>query len=106
MTWEEIKQRYPDKWVGLGGFGGMTAGTLYKIHLFRCGDLVYHECPIIASRIYLPCQMIISATMFSKLIYEIDDHHHKLNITIPDTESYIRNITVEDKNGKLYVLCG
>ena len=49
--------------------------------------------------------MIISATMFSGLIYEIDTKNHKLNITIPNDESLIRNLRIQDSNGKLHVLC-
>ena len=88
-----------------GGFGGMTKGTLYRLPLFRCGDLIFPEMPIIASRINLPCQMLLTATMFSGLIYEVDDHNHKFNVTIPDKESHIRKLTIEDKNGILHVLC-
>ncbi|MBR3621908.1 MAG: hypothetical protein IKN43_00970 [Selenomonadaceae bacterium] len=87
------------------GFGGKTFGTLYRLPFFRCGDLIYPNFPIIASNIDLPCQILIPATMFSNLIYEIDDYHHKLNITIPNTESNVRNMKVENKNGVLYVLC-
>ncbi|MBO6178646.1 MAG: hypothetical protein J6O04_05710 [Selenomonadaceae bacterium] len=88
-----------------GGFGGMTTGTLYRIPLFRCGDLMFPELPIIASHSELSCQMILSATMFSGLIYEIDDFHHNFNVTIPDKESLVRKLVVEDNNGKLHVLC-
>lgn len=88
-----------------GGFGGMTTGTLYRIPLFRCGELIFPELPIIAAQIDLPCQMLLSATMFGGLIYEIDDCHHQFNVTVPDRESLIRKLTVEDKNGKMYVLC-
>ena len=66
-----------------GGFGGMTT----------------------ASHSELSCQMILSATMFSGLIYEIDDFHHNFNVTIPDKESLVRKLVVEDNNGKLHVLC-
>ena len=38
--------------------------------------------------------MILSVSMFSKLRYEIDDEHHKLNVTIPDTQSTVRNLTI------------
>jgi len=88
-----------------GGFGGMTTGTLYRLSLFQCGDLMFPELPIIASRINLPCQMLLTATMFSGLIYEVDDHNHRFNVTIPDKESHIRKLTIEDRNGKLHVLC-
>lgn len=48
--------------------------------------------------------MILSATMFRNLMYEIDDKNHKLNVTIPDGESEIRNLIIRDSNGKLHVL--
>lgn len=89
-----------------GGFGGMTTGTLYRLPLFRCGELIYPEFPVIASRIDLPCQMLLSATMFSGLIYEIDDCHHKFNVTVPDHESHVRKLTIADRGGRLHVLCG
>lgn len=43
--------------------------------------------------------------MFHGLIYEIDDRNHKLNITIPDDENTVRNLKIEDANGRLHVLC-
>lgn len=89
-----------------GGFGGMTTGTLYKLPVFRCGDLIYPEMPVIASHINLPCQMILSAPMFDNLIYEIDNYNHKFSVTIPDKESVVRNLKIVDKNGSLHILCG
>ena len=67
-------------------------GTLYRIPTFRCGTLLYPEFPIIASRMDLPC-------------HEVDDCNHKFNVTIPEKESHVRNLAVEDRNGKLHVLC-
>ena len=49
--------------------------------------------------------LILSATMFQKLIYEIDDKNHKFNVTIPEEESAIRNLKIEDSNGRLHILC-
>lgn len=88
-----------------GGFGGMTEGTLYKIPLFRCGELMFPEFPVIASKINLPCQMLLSATMFNGLVYEIDDWHHRFNVTIPDHESHVRKLIIEDRNGNLHIFC-
>ena len=88
-----------------GGFGGTTMGTLYRIPLFRCGELMYPELPIIASKIDLPCQMLLSATMFGGLIYEVDDCNHKFSVSIPDRESHVRKLIVEDRNGNVHVLC-
>lgn len=88
-----------------GGFGGITIGSLYRMPFFRCGDLVYPNMPIIASRSNLPCHMILSATMFNNLIYKVDNCHHMFNVSVPDTESVVRNLRVEDKEGSLHVLC-
>jgi hypothetical protein len=88
-----------------GGFGGMATGTLYRVPIFRCGELMFPEFPIIASQISLPCQMLLTATMFSGLIYEVDDCHHRFNVTIPDRQSCVRKLTIEDSQGRLHVLC-
>ncbi len=80
-------------------------GNLYKVTI-QVGDLMYPNMHIIASDEFdVPFHIILSATMFAHLIYEIDDKNHKLNITVPDSESMIRNLRIVDKNGKLYVLC-
>lgn len=49
--------------------------------------------------------MLFSATMFSHLVYEIDDQNHQLNITVPDKESVIRNLIIRDIDGNLQVFC-
>lgn len=43
--------------------------------------------------------------MFHNLIYEIDSKNHKLNVTIPNNESTIRNLVIKDSDGRLHVLC-
>ena len=43
--------------------------------------------------------------MFDNLIYEIDCKNHRLNVTIPDDESVVRNLRIKDSEGKLYVFC-
>jgi len=40
--------------------------------------------------------------MFSGLIYEMDDKNHKLNVTIPDDESMVRNLVVRDWNKEIF----
>lgn len=91
--------------VKFGGFGGMTTGKLYKLPIFRVGELMFPEFHIIACQIALPCQVILSATMFRNLVYEIDDFNHKLNVTIPDTQSEVRNFLIWDSDGCLHVAC-
>ena len=47
--------------------------------------------------------MILFVPMFHDLIYEIDNMNHKLNITIPDGKSNIKNLVIYDRSGKMYV---
>lgn len=63
--------------VSFSGVGGSTKGNLYEVEKIVIGDL----------------------------IYEIDDKNHKLNVTIPDDESNVRNLRIENSNGRLHVLC-
>lgn len=70
------------------------------------GELIFPNMHIIANdELELSYNLILSATMFQHLIYEIDDKNHKLNITLPQGESNVRNLKIEDKNGHLHVLC-
>lgn len=91
--------------ISFGGFGGETSGNLYKIPYFQLGDLVYPGLHIISCELNMPCHMILSATMFSRLRYEIDDENHKLNITVPDNQSLIRNLVIKSEQGRLKVFC-
>ena len=88
-----------------GGFGGTATGTLYRLPLFRFCILLFPNLPVIVSRYNLPCQMILSATMFKGLAYEVDDGHHLLSVTVPDGETNVRHLKVTDKNGRVHVLC-
>ena len=91
--------------VEFGGFGGKAKGKLYKLPIFQMGDLVYPNLHIILCEIDLPCYMILPATMFRNLRYEIDDENHRFNVTIPDSQSNVRNLVIKDENGKLHVFC-
>ena len=91
--------------VEFGGFGGKASGKLYKLPLLKVGSLTFPEFHIIACRMELPCYMIMSATMFRHLIYEIDDCNYRFNVTVPDKESEIRNLVIWDSEGKLHVAC-
>ena len=95
------------KSITFGGFGGSTKGNLYKLQNIIIGDLIFPNTHIVACKDLsdVPFQLILSATMFQNLIYEIDDKNHKLNVTIPDDESNVRNLRIEDSNGRLHVLC-
>ena len=77
------------------GFGGNVKGTLYRIPAFKLGEITFPHLPIVAARMNAP---------FYMLLYEIDDFHHKLNITVPDGEPTTRNIAVREVNGRLKIV--
>ena len=89
----------------ISGFGGDAFGTLYRIPYFQFGDLIYPGLCVIAHRMNLPCHIIISATMLKDMLYEIDDKNHRINITIPDEESTVRNVRIYREDGMLRILC-
>ena len=93
--------------VSFSGFGGSTKGNLYEVEKIVIGDLIFPNTHIVACKDLsdVPFQLILSATMFQNLVYEIDDKNHKLNVTIPDDESNVRNLLIEDSNCRLHVLC-
>ena len=91
--------------VPFGGLGGMTSGALYKIPIFQLGGLLYPDMGIIAHRSNFPVPLLLPATMFNNLIYEINNMTHRLNITVPDNESISRNLTIKDEGGHLRVFC-
>jgi hypothetical protein len=91
--------------VPITGFGGVTYGNAYNVTLY-IGALVFPNMPIVAnSELNTPFPLILSATMFDGLIYEINTKTHRLNITVPNDESNIRNLKVEDAHGKLHIFC-
>ena len=100
-----LKAQLVKRTVPFFGFGGKTYGNLYKVTI-QVGELLYPNMHIIACHEWnASFHMILRATMFSNLIYEIDEYNHKFNVTVPDSESSIRHLKIVDKNGKIYVLC-
>lgn len=93
--------------VVFGSFGGRTQGNLYQLREVAIGKLIFPEMAVISCNDLenVPYHILLSATMFQHLRYEIDDENHKFNVTIPDRESCVRNLKIQDKNGKLHVLC-
>lgn len=102
---DHMRGKMVKKGVSFTGFGGTARGNLYQATV-QIGSLIYPDMHIVAnSELDAPFNMILSATMFQNLIYEIDDRNHKLNISVPDEESMVRNLKIRDSNGKIYVLC-
>lgn len=93
--------------IKFSGFGGEATGNLYRLQKVLIGKLIFPEMAIISckERNHVPYHIILSAIMFRNLIYEIDAKNHKFNVTIPDGESIVRTLKIEDSNGRLYILC-
>ena len=97
---ELVKEKVP-----FIGFGGIAYGNLYQVTI-EVGDLIFPNMHIVANNeLDTSYNLILSATMFQNLIYEVDDKNHKFNVTIPDNESNVRNLRIEDSNGSLHILC-
>ena len=101
---ERYKCKYIKKNVSFKGYDGVINGNIYTIDAFALGELVYPHLPVIA------CEdedsefsMLLSATMFDRLILSLDFKEHKALVQLPDGESIVRNIVIT-KNGKKLVL--
>ena len=93
------------KGISFTGYGGTAIGNLYQVTL-KVGALTYPNMSIIANQdLDTPFNLILSATMFRGLIYEVDDVNHFFNISIPDNESMVRNLRIVEENGRIHVLC-
>lgn len=91
--------------VPFTGFGGTACGNLYQLTL-EIGNLVFPNMHIVAnSELNTSYNLILSATMFDGLVYEIDTKTHRLNVSIPDDEMLVRNLRILDSNGSIHILC-
>ncbi|MBP3723048.1 MAG: hypothetical protein J6I62_07340 [Selenomonadaceae bacterium] len=90
--------------VPFGGFGGMTTGKLYRLPVFNFGCLIFPNMNIIVHEGFsITSPLILPATIFNNLIFEINNKLHTLKITIPDDESNVRNFIIREENGHLRV---
>ena len=88
--------------ITFGGFGGDAEGDLYRIN-FELNGLHYLDMPIIASELEgTNWNMILSATMFDGMTYEIDTVNKKLNINTQDNQP-VRILRLSDDNNSISV---
>lgn len=90
--------------VTFGGFGGKAKGDLYRVN-FKLNSLYYLDMPIIASELEgTNWNMIISATMFDGMTYEIDTVNKKLNINTQDNQPVrILRLSNDSNNISVYL---
>lgn len=88
--------------ITFSGFGGNAEGSLYRVD-FQMGGLIFKDMPIVATNMKdLNCQLILPATMFDKMIYEIDTINHVLNVDTKDNQ-LVRILKISDDSGKISV---
>ena len=88
--------------IKFSGFGGETQGNLYRVN-FELNGLYYLDMPIVASKLKeANWNMIISATMFDGMAYEIDTVNKKLNIDIKDSQP-VRILRLSGDNNNISV---
>lgn len=91
-----------DRQVELSGVGGKTFGTLYKVN-FDFGNIHFKDLPIIHKEIKVAdAYMILPATLFEDMIYEINNINHTFKVKV-DSNSYYRQFKLKDNNGVPYV---
>lgn len=88
--------------IAFGGFGGKARGNLYRVN-FELNSIYYIDMPIIASELKgINWHIIISATMFDGMIYEIDTVNKRINIDTKDNQP-IRILRLSNDNDNLSV---
>lgn len=92
------------------GFGGRANGKLYTIPMLKVGDFVYPNMHIIFSidSINEKWDLILSATMFNGLKYEIDNIENKFRVYYKNEQDKIRNVLIQgsDNNIKVFTSLG
>ena len=88
--------------IELSGVGGKTSGTLYKVN-FDFGNIHFKDLPIIHKEIkFADAYMILPATLFENMVYEINNIDHTFKIKV-DNNSYYRQFKIKDNDGNPYV---
>jgi len=90
--------------VPFSGFGGIVYGDAYNLPDLYIGNLHFKDIKIVASSTLgnVPFFMIISATMFRGLAYEIDMIDYNLNIRMKGSDNFERKLLVYSKTKDSY----
>lgn len=88
--------------VNLNGVGGSSTGDLYRVN-FEIGNIHFKNLPIVHKEISVAdAYMILPATLFEGMIYEIDNISHRLKIKVDD-KAYYRDFRIKDESGIPYI---
>ena len=82
-----------DRQIELSGVGGKTSGELYKVN-FDFGNIHFKDLPIVHKEIKVAdAYMILPATLFEDMAYEIDNINHTFKVKF-DSKGYYRQFTL------------
>lgn len=94
-----IKENYT---VNLNGVGGSSTGDLYRIN-FDFGNIHFKNLPIVHKEISVAdAYMILPATLFEGMVYEIDNINHTFKVKV-DNKEYYRDFKIKDNEGIPYI---
>ena len=89
--------------VVLNGIGGSCICNVYKIDL-NLKSLKFENLPVaVIENVSASFDLLLSATMFTRVIYTVDMPAHQFRITIPDGESLRQRLTITDQGGVAHV---
>lgn len=84
--------------VGLNGVGGKAEGDLYRVN-FDFGSIHFKDLPIVHKEIKVAdAYMILPATLFEDMIYEINNIKHTFTVKV-DGKGYYRQFKIRDSEG-------
>lgn len=85
------------KQLELNGVGGKTLGELYRVN-FDFGNIHFKDLPIIHKEIKVAdAYMILPATLFEDMVYEINNIEHTFKVRV-DSKSYYRQFKLKDNS--------
>lgn len=89
------------------GVAGSVECHQYVIPSVRIGPLAYKDLKVLYTDKFQRegFHLLLSATMFDGLIYEINRKKHILTLSIPEDESLDRVVRIRDSNGEYHNLC-
>lgn len=94
-----IKENYT---VDLNGVGGSSTGDLYRVN-FDFGNIHFKNLPIVHKEISVAdAYMILPATLFEGMTYEVDNINHTFKVRV-DNKEYYRDFKIKDKTGVPYI---
>ncbi len=88
--------------IHLKGIGGSSSGDLYRVN-FDFGNIHFKDLPIVHKEIIVAdAYIILPATLFDGMVYEIDNVRHILKVKV-DNKQYYRNFKLKNADGIPYM---